>query len=328
MLNGKRMAIDANAAFYAAWSEVVKQVCSASSNLLEVGVDLEQVRPLWSKVVAAMLKTWTELGMTIVICLDGEAPKMKAKTQEKRTSISINYLNRASEQVKLACEALGRDYDEAMLCIGPLSEDPLERREQIALVAPYRKEHLMCLKNGLGPRKGDWYYLTAHLQREGYKVVRCNVEAETLACKMALEGKVDYVYSRDSDCLAYGIPCWLNKWDSWNGCFTGYTLDNIIKYGGLKDKSHFLMMCILLGCDYNTNLKDISFARVCGTAKKQGLIQKYSSFEELQNDRKDLDYSVLNIEECLDIFLLRGEVCESENRDALLGPSDVIDEEC
>lgn len=329
MLSGKRMAIDANASFYGAWSEVVRQVCTSSEDLLERGIDLQQVRPLWSKIVLSMLKTWTDLGMTIVICLDGEAPKMKAKTQEGRISSSTGYLDRASEQVRLACEALGREYEESMICIGPLSEDPLERLEQMPLIAPYRKEHSMCLKNALGPRKDDWRHLASDLQREGYKVVRSNVEAETLACKMALEGKVDYVYSRDSDCLAYGIPCWLNRWDSWKSCFMGYTLEDVIKYGRLKDKSHLLMMCILLGCDYNNNLKDISFARVCGTEKKQGLIQKYSSFEELQDSRKDLDYSVLNIEECLDIFLLRGEVYESENKDIIgSDKNDVIDEDC
>jgi flap endonuclease-1 len=125
----------------------------------------------------------------------------------------------------------------------------------------------------------------------GITVLNARYEAEQLCSSLYIEGKVQSVYSTDTDNLVYGCGLLLTNIDD-HGCFVGYSLHNILLGLGLTFEQ-FRDLCILMGCDYNTNIRGI------GPIKSYELIHKYKSIDKLP---KSYDKSYLNYERCRNIF--------------------------
>ena len=96
-------------------------------------------------------------------------------------------------------------------------------------------------------------------------------EAEAYSSYLCIHDKVNAVLSEDTDVLAYGAPLFLTKIDTMNDTVV------CINYQKMLDelemtKETFIDLCIMLGCDYNTNIPKI------GPEKSYALLKLYKNY--------------------------------------------------
>lgn len=300
----KRIVTDGNANFFEIWNSICRDACKMKKDLLEHLPNMDHVVSQWTSSTIRRLQTWTSAGIEVTVILDGTAPVDKEITQDKRKKQTQAYFTEASEIVKKACLIAGIQYVEGSLNTGDLPTNL--SFSQLAQIAALRDRHRDCLMNAINPIKDNWNYLGQRIAAEpGIVCLRSNVEAETLCCKMVLNGEADYVLSSDSDCLAYRVPVWLRGWDLSTRSFIAVNLVDVLARLEL-DSDTFLDYCLFSGCDYNKKPKE----RKNGTATRLNvlrLLKKNGSLEGVMKD-KTIDWSCLRVEECKRIFNLTFEV--------------------
>lgn len=306
-LQGKRLVVDSNSIFYAYWNRSTRDVCDHQPQLLENGPDMDRIRTSWLGACARVVNRWIDSGMDVTLVLDGRAPIHKDNTQAKRQRGKQDYIEEAEAIAKTACHLVGLTHNEGSVRIGEIMD--VDAKTMVSVNA-LRARHRQCLINGIGPRAGDWVELSDHLiRKEGMRVIRSNVEAETLCCKMVHTGQADYVLSSDVDCLAYRVPCWIRAWNDWEKTFEIVYLQDVLDRLGLNS-DQFLSYCIMLGCDYNVHItkrKDGSDTRM-GPVDILKRLKKYKTLEGIMQADTTIDWSQLNLEACLSIFELQIEV--------------------
>ena len=297
---GKRLDVDVNSVFYMYWNAIARDMCE-ETDVMEVTVlDYKAICARWQSSIVRTIRSWTSVGLHVKLVMDGVAPVEKAATQSDRRQSRDVYMQKATEAVKEVCTLCNVEYHDRMLHSGPL-EIPLRHAQR---VAELKKIHKDALKNCVDPIKENWNDLADVFLEEGFTCVRSNVEAETLCCKDVLDGEADYVLSSDSDCLAYGIPVWLRDYDTVERCFRAVKLEDVVARIGIP-KDRMMDYCIACGCDYNEHITQ----RIDGSAVRMGpmtLAEKLSvmTLEELMQDRR-IDWSILQVEKCREIFGLK-----------------------
>jgi flap endonuclease-1 len=112
---------------------------------------------------------------------------------------------------------------------------------------------------------------------------------------LAIEGKVEAVYSTDTDCLVYGCPYLITEFDKENRenlflCVISLqkTLENLdISFRTFVD------LCIMCGCDFNQNIPKI------GPKRSYDLMKEYESIDSLP---EQYDIEILEHVKCREIF--------------------------
>lgn len=129
------------------------------------------------------------------------------------------------------------------------------------------------------------------VQEHGYEYVTAVGEAETYACTLMKQGKVHYILTTDTDCLAMGCDI-ITRIDVHQFLIVRY--GQLLKETGLTQEQ-FLDFCILCGCDYNQKLPGI------GVKRALNLIKTHKSIENIGKNTK---YKVecLNAEQCRQLF--------------------------
>lgn len=117
-------------------------------------------------------------------------------------------------------------------------------------------------------------------------------EAEALCASLNVHGYVDGVLSRDTDSLAYGSPLFVCEFKS--DTFTWTTYDDVLAALDLSSEQ-FRDLCIMCGCDYNTNMSKIA------AGKSYKLIAKYGSIEAIEQ-AETVDTTCLRYQRCREIF--------------------------
>lgn len=113
----------------------------------------------------------------------------------------------------------------------------------------------------------------------GFPCLTATFDAEKLCTMLCIEGKVRAVYSSDGDNLAMGCPLLLteHKTDNTRGKKTRYFKYTKLKYV-LKElnmsKKKFLHMCVLLGTDFNKNIRGMGQASVLNYMEKHNRIKE------------------------------------------------------
>lgn len=129
------------------------------------------------------------------------------------------------------------------------------------------------------------------LTRELFRILKipyyiAPLEAETMCADLCKRGLVDAVLTEDTDVLAYGCPVFLTKIDTTNDNCVRIRYDRLLEQLEL-DENQFLDLCIMCGCDYNTNIPKVG----CETSYKY--IKEYKTIEGIETNKK-IDVSVLN----------------------------------
>lgn len=118
-------------------------------------------------------------------------------------------------------------------------------------------------------------------------------DGEGLCCWLYRSGLVDAVYSSDGDNLAYGCSTLIVSKTKFK--FTLVRLSNILEQLDIS-YSQFLDLCIMSGCDYNTNIYNV------GVSKCYDLIVRYGCFSNIVQNYPDCDFDCLRYSRCIEIF--------------------------
>lgn len=109
----------------------------------------------------------------------------------------------------------------------------------------------------------------------GFNVIYAKSEADTVLAKLSQLNIVDAVVTDDADILIYGGQVLLKKFTT-DSKKKFYQIDlNIIKKQIGFNQDQLILLALLLGTDYNTNIKNI------GPKKAPILIKKYKTLNEL-----------------------------------------------
>lgn len=125
-------------------------------------------------------------------------------------------------------------------------------------------------------------------------------EAEAYSSYLCIHEKVDAVLSEDTDVLAYGSPVFLSKIDTMSDTIV------VINHQRMLDelkmtKDTFLDLCIMLGCDYNTNIPKI------GPEKSIAFLRKHLSIEAI-TEIGEKEKEILNHVRIREMFAIPDEI--------------------
>jgi flap endonuclease-1 len=111
-------------------------------------------------------------------------------------------------------------------------------------------------------------------------------EAEAYSSYLCIHDKVDAVLSEDTDVLAYGSPIFLTKIDTLSETIVSINYQKMLDELEMT-KETFVDLCIMLGCDYNSNVPKV------GPEKSYTLMKKYKNIDdikEIENNKEILHH--------------------------------------
>ena len=279
---GKRIAIDLNNIMYRYFSSYLKEEIY-QTDLIQNDINREKVVGKWVNGIIDFGLLWLEHGVTPIFVLDGETRKEKEDTKQKR----INEKKKARD---LGSELLFKIRTaRSLFDISP--NDLVELRKHMSKDVSLRSEEIQLLKKTL--------------EEFRFPVLDAKYDSEQLCCALAIEGKVEAVYSTDSDCLVYGTPYLITDFDKENRETLGLcviSLGKTLECLDMKFES-FVDLCIMCGCDFNQNIPKI------GPKRSYDLIMEHQSIDRLPSQ---YDIGVLEHEKCREIFTYQPSRIEEE----------------
>lgn len=276
-LSGKRIAIDGNNWMYTNMAIARKKVIN-KTDVTAGEPDPLIIRKEWFLAGINFIVSWMSYNITPVFIFDGQnVCREKDDTKAKRRD------SRIAARAKI--DAL---YEK-------LNADILERPANI--IEELRKE----LRNYNFIAGEDFELFKMVIKGIGIPCLDAYGDGEQLCSALCIEGKVAAVFSVDTDNLVYGCPLIINGFSSVYA-YDEYghrvpqldcvRIDTILE--GMKiSHSVFVDLCIMSGCDFNTNMPNH------GAIKSFNLLQKYGSIDNLP---REYDITCLNHHRCREIF--------------------------
>lgn len=275
-----KIAIDASGLAYAYWHPMQDRIIARMNNPI-AELDVDQIVSLWFQNIWSFLGKLLRLGITPVMVFDGAPPAEKADVIKARSE------ERALAQQKIY------EFREALRMKDPIQRTPDDLKKMKALHYPARflnGDHFAMLKsfcNGIG-----------------IPVLQAKNEAEELCALLCREKLVSAVYCKDIDSLAHLAPCWIfGKTDEKEyvperheniECFEYVLIEEVLQTLGLSEET-FVDLCIMCGCDYNVNIKNV------GPANSYKHLKTHKSIDNL----KISGIEVLNHKVCRERFAKR-----------------------
>jgi len=237
---------------------------------------------------------WMESFVFLISCLrkwnihcifvyDNKAPSEKKDEQERRREVRCKQTQRLSE--------LERDieiYENG----GEASERMFEICKKEGAVSYLRKRiDLNTIKRKVESMRSMIISITEEelqLSRDLFDLLKIPYviapeEAEAYSSYLCIHGKVDAVLSEDTDVLAYGAPIFLSKIDTFNDTVVVLDYEEMLTQMKMT-KETFLDLCIMLGCDYNSNIPNI------GPEKSLAFLLKFKTIDALEMDKSALNH--------------------------------------
>ncbi|CAH6421709.1 FLAP endonuclease [uncultured virus] len=274
--SGKRVAVDANNWMYTNMATARKKVVNRTDVAVQEP-NLAEIRREWFLSAINFILGWLSYNITPVFVFDGRHPPEKDKTKAERRD------KRIASRAKI--DAL---YAQLR---GNILEKPANIVEEL------RKE----LRNYNYILPEDFELFKTVMRGIGIPCLQANADGEQLCSMLCIEGKVAAVFSVDTDNLVYGCPLVINRfsetytYDEYGGRVAHVDcvrLDRVI--GGLGiSHSMFVDLCIMSGCDFNTNMP--GYAAI----KSYGLLKKFGTIDDLP---RNLDTTCLNHNRCRELF--------------------------
>jgi flap endonuclease-1 len=280
---GKRIAIDLNNLMYRYFSSYLKEEIF-QTDLFRCDVNREKVVSKWINSILDFGLLWIEHGITPIFVLDGNTRREKEDTKQKR----INEKKKARDNGKELLEKIRSS--RSLFDISP--NDMSELRKSLSKDVSLKVEEVQQLKSTL--------------IEFCFPVLDAKYDSEQLCCALAIEGKVEAVYSTDTDCLVYGTPFLITDFDKENREKLSLCVISLQKTLESLDISYksFVDLCIMCGCDFNQNMPKI------GPKRSYDLIKEYESIENLPDQ---YDIQILEHEKCREIFKYEDSNIEEED---------------
>lgn len=292
-LTGKRVAIDANNWMYTNMATARKKIINRT-DVSQQEPNQVEIRREWFLSAINFIMKWLEHNITPVFVFDGQHLPEKDETKCKRRDA------RSASRIKI--EAL----------YAQLRNENLERPTDI--IDELRKE----LRNYNYISTEDFELFKMVIKGIGIPCLQAVADGEQLCSMLCVDGKVAAVFSADTDNLTYGCPLIISGFgDAYSYDQYGNRILNLecVRYdrvlAGLNvAHSFFVDLCIMCGCDFNTNMTGYA------ATKSLGLLRKYGSIDKLP---RDLNTQCLKHVRCREIFKyvssddLITKICEDDN---------------
>lgn len=272
----KRIAVDANNWMYTNMALARKKIIRKTDITIQRPDSLE-IRKEWFLLLINFITGWMCYGVTLVFVFDGKHPPEKYETQAKRKQSRVS--------VKQEIDDLYKQLENIDL------EFPGNVAEQL------RKK--LCNYNVISPEDFDLF--KSVVKGIGMPYLQAEGDGERLCSSLCIEGKVAAIFSSDTDNLVYGCPLIITgyselcSYDEYGNKISHVDCLRVDKVLECMKISHslFVDLCIMSGCDYNTNIPGY------GTVKSLGLLKKYGSVENLTDK---IDLSCLKYQRCRELF--------------------------
>lgn len=256
---GKRIAIDSDNILRRLMSRAHKEIVD-KTNVSVMEPERDDIIKKWVYHTKNFVLDLIRYGITPIFVFDGKYIDEKSETQEKR---------RADKNKRIA-EA--EDMKTKIMEIDELERTP-------AMVTELRKKmhHLGFLNSD------EKEIMIGILSAVGIPVLKAKGEGEQLCAMLCIEGKVDAVYSRDTDLVVFGCPLTISepagyihnpKTDRVEESFKCTLFKPILSELGMTYET-FRDLCIMAGCDFNNNIPHL------GVGKSYNILKECGSIDNL-----------------------------------------------
>lgn len=238
---------------------------------------------------------WKESFISLVNCLrkwdvhctfiyDGQAPIEKLEEQKRRRDSREKQYDKIKELERQIYEY------ETNGVIGSLIEELCEKKVSSLFRQQVIKNYDISLaKIKLDSMKSMLINITPEdiqITKDLFDIMKIPYyqapqEAENFSSHLCIYEKVDAVLSEDTDVIAYKTPIFLTKIDTLNDTVVEISYEKILEETGMT-KDTFTDLCIMLECDYNSNIPLI------GPEKSYNLLKAYTNIENVLEYLKTL----------------------------------------
>lgn len=275
LYRGKIVAFDAMHYMYK-FLNVANSRQMRNTNIVIEDVDHSETMKIFYKLCLDNLTTWLNYGITVVFVFDGESPIDKQLTLDKRQD-QRDKVNDEIEQL----------------------QGKLQHLSFSAEADPDDVKRLKSLKSRIGVSTEDRKSFASFLRSIGIPVINAKHDGEKQCSNLTIDGYCDAVYSSDSDCSVFGAKEIIKDLDKEeplpDGTFSHIaiviSLPEILASFEMTYRT-YMDLCIMSGCDYNTNIKMI------GIGKSYKLLKQCESIDNLNG----YDITCLNHKTCRQIF--------------------------
>jgi len=276
-LKGRKIAIDADSWMHTNMSVSRKKVINKTDMVIEAP-DQREILKEWFSALFRFICRFLSYEIVPIFVFDGEPLPEKVETRKQRKEKTLS----VSEKMSI----LRLEIDQS---------DILEVSTE--KVVELRK--LACQYNYIPPDDRD--LIRKVLSDIGIPWLIAKHDAEKLCSMLCIEGRVGAVFSSDTDNIVYGCPLLLTKlcdpkYDEVTGSridqYSCVVYDRILKEMNVSHE-FFVDLCIMGGCDYNTNIPGIALG------KGMKLLEKHGSIDNLEDY---YDITCLNHVRCREIF--------------------------
>lgn len=293
---GYRIAIDANGMFYTLRAVALKRVVMKTDAMID-DPDVTEVDRIWLDSALNEIICMISTGITPILVYDGKPLIEKLEEHKTRTKTKDNY-KKQLEDVR-AQRSTNSFKDDKML--------------------QNKARTIMCRLTSI-PEE-SMLMIRSFFKSIGVPTMVGTGDGERLCSRLCSTGIAAAVHSTDGDCLAHLSPYVirgpgpqvLTDESSIVSSYKVVCLNTLIKDLGVTKKG-FSDLCIMLGTDYNKNVRGI------GPVNSLKLIKEYGSLDDIEWPG-NADLSPLKIESTSNLF----KVTSVEEVTEITGNIDLLD---
>jgi 5'-3' exonuclease len=264
----------------------------------------------WLQGILGLIYKFKKYRIHALVVFDGRSPVEKSEERQDRKEQKEKSLSRI-EQIKTDLLNYHETKEITALLLQTMKY-AIRGRPQASLlfettndVTPYVDEEIIGKyiqkreASNFLIEEDDLYILKSVLDNFGVSYVEAPGEAESLCNYLVKINKAKATFSMDSDCLASGVPIFINELNS-DSCQL-IQIQHLLNEMELSQEQ-FTLMCIIAGVDYNRQTKTV---RGMGLKSSLKMVKKYDTLEELQkNEDKIRDDKGLRIEKSKELLNL------------------------
>lgn len=265
---------------------------------------------LWLQGLLKLMVALRRHGIHPVVVFDGESPVEKTHEQAARredrkrrtsryqalTGLFSTYMTTGDLHPDLAAFYESQLIRRGLSTSSARSASTSSTEENIVIDPVFMKDRIENIRRQVVSfRTGDMKDVETLMDTLCIPHLQARYEAEGLCAWLNRRGLVTAVLTDDTDVFAYGAECAITRLNATTGACTLVYHAKILSQLGLTS-DQFLDLCILCGCDYNTNVRGV------GPIRAYHLIRTHGSIEQAILAQRNMDFTCLHHVRVREIF--------------------------